>query len=120
MRAPVCFALSAALALPVHAQLRDPTEPPAAVRRAAESAAAGTAGVVQDEEPAGPQLQSVLISAKRRVAVIDGQPLRLGQKYRGAVLESIMPTQVVLVRGGTREILKLYPAAPGGPGQGQR
>ena len=68
------------------------------------------------EAPAA-RLQSVLISSKRRVAVIDGETVRLGQKHRGAVVASITPTQVVLARGNAREILKLYPASPGTSGQ---
>lgn len=101
------------------AQLRDPTEPPPALRPAQAAGGAGQAGL-PSAAPAGPRLQSVLLSPKRQLAVIDGQTLRVGQKYRGAVLASIKPTEVVLVRGTAREILKLYPAAPAGAAQRQR
>lgn len=116
MRRPVCLVLCTLLAAPALAQLRDPTEPPAAMRQAAPGAPAGE----QAEARAAARLQSVLISSHRRVAVIDGETVRLGQKHRGAVVTSITPTQVVLVRDGAKETLKLYPASPGSPGQGQR
>lgn len=116
MRRHVCFALCAALASPAFAQLRDPTEPPAALR----APAARAPGEAQEEIPAGPRLQSVLVSPKRRVAVIDGHAVQVGQKHRGAVVQSISPTQVILVRGRAREVLKLYPATPGATAQGQR
>ncbi|MFD2367247.1 MSHA biogenesis protein MshK [Pseudoduganella sp. GCM10020061] len=103
-----------ACALPAIAQMRDPTAPPVSLRQSASGAHE------QLEAPVAPRLQSVLISSKRRVAVIDGQTVRLGQKHRGAVVASITPTQVVLVRGSARETLKLYPASPGAAGQGQR
>lgn len=112
----VCFALLAVWALPVLGQVKDPTAPPAALRQ---PAAPGQATEAQPEVAAA-RLQSVLISSKRRVAVIDGETVRLGQKHRGALVSSITPTQVVLVRNGAQEILKLYPASPGTAGQGQR
>lgn len=114
MRRPVCLALWALFALPAHAQMRDPTEPPAALRQPSAGAQAGA----QVAPAAAERLQSILISSKRRVAVIDGETVRLGQKHRGAVVASITPTQVVLVRGNAREILKLYPASPGMSGRG--
>lgn len=104
-----------ACALPALAQMRDPTAPPVSLRQSASGA-----HEAQLEAPVAPRLQSVLISPKRRVAVIDGQTVRLGQRHRGAVVASITPTQVVLVRGSARETLKLYPASPGAAGQGQR
>ena len=119
MRSTVCLLLAAmAMAEPAHAQMRDPTEPPAALRQPAAGMTAGEAGL--PAAPEGPRLQSVLISSKRRVAVIDGDTVRLGQRHKGAVVASIAPTEVVLVRDGRREILKLYPAAPGVPGRRQR
>jgi MSHA biogenesis protein MshK len=99
------------------AQLRDPTEPPAALRQASEGTAGADAAVPVE---AAPQLQSVLISRKRRVAVIDGETVRVGQRHRGAVVASIAPTQVVLQRGSARQVLRLYPAGPSGPGTRQR
>lgn len=107
--APAAFA-------PAHAQLTDPTRPPASLVATVPGASALPA------EPAEPQLQSVLISMRdggRRVAVIDGQALRLGEKFRDAVLIKITETDVVLRRGRQLQVLRLYPAAepkaaPGG------
>lgn len=104
-----CMAM---LAGPVCAQVMDPTEPPAIVRKAMEGPGA-TAGAQPEPLVAAPRLQSVLISSKRRIAVIDGETVRVGQRHRGAVVASIEPTRVVLVRGKGKEILKLYPTPPG-------
>ncbi len=88
--------------------LPDPTRPPASLMA---GATAGSAAVVASS--AAPQLQSVLIAAHeggRRVAVIDGQTLRVGDKFKGARLASMTDTEVVLVQGKQRQILKLFPA----------
>lgn len=110
MRAPALLLLAALAATPLAsawAQVSDPTAPPAALRQSAQRGA-GTAAAPQ---PAAPRLQSVLVSPQRRVAVIDGETVRLGQKHRGAVLARVSPTEVELVRGNQREVLKLYPRA---------
>lgn len=100
-----CAVLGAAFGMPVHAQvLNDPTRPPANLM------APQTGPVVS----AAPQLQSVLIARHpggRHVAVIDGHTLRLGDKYRGAVLERVSEGEVVLRKGTQRQVLKLYAAA---------
>lgn len=108
MARPALCVLAVLLSGAVQAQLRDPTEPPAALRQAA--AAEGITATVPVES--SPRLQSVLISQQRRVAVIDGETVRVGQRHRGAVVASIAPTQVVLRRGSVREVLRLYPADP--------
>ena len=88
--------------------LRDPTLPPAQLT----SAGAGDAAT--PAEAARPVLQSVLIGhlpGGRRVAVIDGQTVRIGEKFKGAVLASVSDNQAVLLRGGNKLVLLLYPAA---------
>ena len=91
------------------AGLTDPTRPPAVL--SAPGAGAGPAPAAAS----GPQLQSILISLRpggRRVAVIDGKTLRQGERINGAVVEAILPTEVVLRKGNQRQILKLFrPAA---------
>lgn len=85
--------------------LNDPTRPPANLM-APQTAAAPSVG---------PQLQSVLIARHpggRHIAVIDGHTLRLGDKYKGAVLERVADNEVVLVRGTQRQVLRLYAPAP--------
>lgn len=99
-------AQAAAQALP------DPTRPPASILAPASAGSAGSA----DATPAasGPQLQSVLIARHpggRHVAVIDGQTVQLGDKYKGALLTRMTATEVVLVNGKSRQVLKLYPTA---------
>ena len=87
--------------------LRDPTLPPAQLA----PVGAGDAAPV---EAARPVLQSVLIGhlpGGRRVAVIDGQTVRIGEKFKGAVLASVSDNQAVLLRGGNKLVLLLYPAA---------
>lgn len=87
------------------AGLPDPTRPPAMLLPGSADSVPGV--------PALPQLQSILIAPHlggRHVAVIDGQTLRLGDKFQGAVLTKMTDTQVELTRGAKRQILTLYPA----------
>lgn len=98
-RLTLALALLAA-GVPGFAQgLADPTRPPSA------TAAAGDAA----PESAGTQLQSVLISPHRRLAVINGQTVALGAKVGDATLVRIAETSVVLKRGDTLETLMLLP-----------
>jgi MSHA biogenesis protein MshK len=105
----LCMLLAASNAAPAQA-LQDPTRPPAAL-----TAGQGASG--QPAAPAAerrPQLQSVLIARQpggRHVAVIDGETLRLGDSFRGARVTRIEQNEVELVRGRTRQVLILNPAA---------
>jgi len=84
--------------------LLDPTRPPASL------------GVRSDASQAGdgaPRLQSVLISPRqggRHVAVIDGETVRLGDNYKGARVARMTQTEVELVRGRERQVLRLEPS----------
>lgn len=104
-RAAASLALGAALALvPVAAlpqELTDPTRPPAGF-----TAAPLGAVVVA---PPGNQLQSVIISPKRKAAIINGMVVELGEKYGDAVLTKVAEDEVVLRTGDSSEVLKLYP-----------
>ncbi|MCX7289866.1 MSHA biogenesis protein MshK [Janthinobacterium sp.] len=85
--------------------LDDPTRPPATLW-----APASAAPVVA----ARPQLQSVLISTQpggRRLAVIDGQVVKIGSKVGDAVVTDIRDTAVLLRRGKSLETFKLYPSS---------
>lgn len=77
----------------------DPTRPPYSGR-----AAGGDVSPV-----AGPELQSVLISATRNVAVINGQTVPLGGKFHDATLTRITETGVELRNGSRIEVLRLFP-----------
>jgi MSHA biogenesis protein MshK len=88
----------AVAAAPPGGGLADPTRPPF-----------GAASAGRAEAPAGPQLQSVLISPGRKVAVINGRTVPLGGKFRGATLTRITESEVQLRRGRRLEVLKLFP-----------
>jgi MSHA biogenesis protein MshK len=89
--------------------LEDPTRPPPMLAPAVTGKDAAAA--VADSAP---RLQSVLIGRgphARHVAVIDGQTVRLGEKFRGAQLVRVSETEVELAAGKHRQILKLFPAS---------
>jgi MSHA biogenesis protein MshK len=101
----VLAAMLAAAALAQAQALSDPTRPPPLMTMKAPAGAAA---------PAGPVLQSVLIGRQaggRQVAVIDGETVRLGGAFRGAVLVRMSETEVELKRGQERQVLKLFAAA---------
>ena len=81
--------------------LSDPTRPPGV------SADGGEAG--DAPKLAVPQLQSILISPQRKLAVIDGQTLAPGDRFGGATLVSISVGSVVLRRGAELQTLQLLP-----------
>lgn len=83
------------------AGLSDPTRPP--------GPGAGWQGAA-DEPPAGKQLQSVLLSRGRKLAIIDGTLVRLGGMLGEARVVKISETEVVLKNGEELETLKLYPS----------
>lgn len=100
------------LATGAQAQVGDPTQPPPGL-----DALAGGADA-PPPVPAGPELQSILVSREaggRRIAVISGEMVRQGSRVGGAVVESVGEDRVVLRRGKARETLRLYaPAASRG------
>lgn len=82
--------------------LTDPTVPPPEARQ--------VTGTVVAPESKGPQLQSVLVGSNgRQVAVIDGQTVRRGEKFNGALLVKVDKNHAVLRRGGRTQVLTLYP-----------
>lgn len=78
--------------------LVDPTRPPAVAGESAEQEAA---------RPSGPQLQSVLISPSRRVAVISGSTVVQGGKYGNATVAAITEGSVLLRYADRKETLHL-------------
>jgi MSHA biogenesis protein MshK len=108
-RACACLLLTLANLAGAQA-LQDPTRPPAAFIGGQGAAGQAAAAAVNR----APRLQSVLIARPpggRHVAVIDGETLRLGDTYRGARVARIEQDEVELVRGRTRQVLKLNAAA---------
>lgn len=84
-----------------NATLADPTRPPNAI--------AGGPGAPAVRS--GPQLQSVLISPTRRIAVISGHTVALGGKYGKATVASIIEGAVLLRYPDRRKTLRLIPSA---------
>ena len=95
------MALAAGCSL-AHAQvLNDPTRPPGV-------SPAGSAAEV-DARAGATQLQSILLSPGRKLAVINGQTVPLGGRIGDATLLAISETGVVLKRGAEVETLRLLP-----------
>src|SRR5579872_2615905 len=80
-------------------ELVDPTRPPAGYSRGPEG-----------EVTTGPVLQSVLISSARRIAIISGKTVKIGDKFGEAQVVSIAENEVVLRAGKDKQVLKLYPS----------
>lgn len=82
--------------------LHDPTRPPAQFfdpASAAENGLSPNSG-----------LQTIMISGKRRAAMINGELVKAGDKVGEAIVERIADGEVVLRQSdGRREVLKLYP-----------
>jgi MSHA biogenesis protein MshK len=93
--------LSAVVACPAQS-LPDPTRPPPSLGAPQEQTSGKT--------PAGPELQSVLISSTRKVAIISGQSVKLGEKYGEARVVKITETEVTLRNGPDVQVLKLFPS----------
>ena len=86
----------------------DPTRPPAQLLRPNAATPA----------TAAPRLQSILVgraAGGRRVAVIDGNTVRVGDQVGGARVVAITQAEVVLARGARRERLTLSGAATAPP-----
>ena len=79
----------------------DPTRPPASIGGIEPNGVA--------LESSGPVLQSVLIAAGRKIAVISGQNVKLGEKFGEARVVSITESEVVLKNGKDRQTLRLFP-----------
>lgn len=83
------------------------------------SIASATAEIMDPTRPAGAPaaastaptrgLQSTLVSPERKLAVIDGKRVGIGDKIGGASVVEIGPYHVVLKRGMERSTLKLQP-----------
>ena len=83
-------------------ELTDPMRPPAF---------AAPAGAAPGEQTAGGGLvlQSTLLSKGRRIAMIDGKPVKVGDWIGRARIISIDPGTVTLREANTTRVLQLYP-----------
>lgn len=77
--------------------LGDPMRPPALMGAASETA--GT--------PGGMVLQSTIMSRGRRIAMIDGKSMNVGDRIGEARIMAINPDSVTLREGGASRVLKL-------------
>jgi MSHA biogenesis protein MshK len=97
-------AAGAAGAAPVSAAMQDmpdPMRPPAALGASRDTAAGAASG--------GPVLQSVLISPLRKIAIVDGQTVAVGDKVGDAKVVHISEGEVTLQSGTGVSTLKLFP-----------
>ena len=83
----------------VHAQLDDPTRP-ANIANTTSSATEVTSSW---------DLSSILVSPQRRVAIINGKTMKLGETLVGAKVLMINETSVKLKYRGEIIVLKLFP-----------
>lgn len=81
--------------------LTDPTRPPASLRSGVEGG--------HQTVSSGPVLQSVLISSGRKVAIIGGQTVNLGEKFGDARVTKITESEVTLTGSNGVQTLKLFP-----------
>ena len=91
-------------------ELSDPTKPPAGFY-------VGT-GPGRPGENRDLVLQSVLIFPDVRSAIISGEHVSLGEKIGGLRLVKVSETEVVLLDGGIRHTLKLFPGVEKRPSSG--
>lgn len=91
-------------------ELSDPTKPPAGFYVGAGAGRPGENGDLV--------LQSVLIFPDVRSAIISGEHVALGEKIGGLRLVKVSETEVVLLDGGIRRTLKLFPAVEKRPSSG--
>ena len=80
--------------------LHDPMRPP--------SYAIPSSGGGAEVSQAGPLLQSTLISNGRRIAMIDGRPMKVGDRIGDARIVIIDPASVTLREGKITRVLELF------------
>ena len=108
MRAIFYLVLGLALFLTTFAiaaqQLRDPTRPPDYA-----SKGTSTSGAAKSRARSGMVLQTVLISEDRRVAVISGRLMSVGDTISGFRLTEIREGEVVMKKRSKMRTLRLFP-----------
>ena len=96
--------------------LQDPMRPP--------SFAATSGGETAEESQLGPVLQSTVLSNGRRIAMIDGKSMKVGDKIGEARIVTIDPASVTLREGKTTRVLEMFQGIkvthPKPPGSAQR
>lgn len=90
-----CLAMALA---PAALAMNDPTRPPVSFTEHA---------VAVYRAP--PVLQSVIIGKNVRAAIIDGERVEMGGRYRDAQVVRIAEDEVVLRQDGLTQVLRMYP-----------
>jgi MSHA biogenesis protein MshK len=62
-------------------------------------------------------LQSILISPRRRIAMVNGQPFAVGDRLDDALVAEILPYAVVLKKGDQIIRMRLLPKVKSGPAE---
>jgi hypothetical protein len=80
--------------------VNDPTRPPMVFKES-----------VTADAPVemGPRLESIITFEGRKMAIISGKKIALGENYGGAKLVQISETSVTLKSGKSTQVLKLFP-----------
>jgi MSHA biogenesis protein MshK len=102
LRATCAGACIATFAVSAAAAMNDPTRPPASLP---ESAAAAVSAPLR----APPVLQSVIIGRASRAAIIDGERVEIGGRYRDAQVVRIAEDEVILRKDNMTQVLRMYP-----------
>ena len=89
-------------------ELPDPTRPPTVLGGAHIPGGTGKS-LGTAEDAASLQLQSVIVSPERKVAIINGQTVKLGEKVGDAIVVKISESEVVLRNGNNVQTLRLFP-----------
>src|ERR1017187_5440738 len=96
----ICILCAVVAIFPARAEnLVDPTRPPT-----------GFGSATPITADTAPKLQSILISSSRRIAIISGKTLKIGDKFGDAQVVAINENDVLLRTGKSVEVLKLYPS----------
>lgn len=84
-------------------ELLDPTRPPDSLSAPVITPASGAIAI----QPL--RLQSIIISKNRRVAIIDGEAVELGENYGDAKLIEVNEGSVILQGAQGRQVMTLFP-----------
>ena len=104
LAAMVCLLTSARAGVCAEEKLRDPF-----LFGSAEVAAPTTTAA---QTPKSARLIGVLWDAKNPLALIDGEPVRIGQQVKGWRIITMQPDRVVIQRGDRKETLMTGDAIP--------
>lgn len=99
MRSVLACLLVSVVAVAQAGALSDPTQPMGLAPRSSAAPRAST----------GPALQSTMVSRDRKVAVISGKTVKIGDTFDGAVITDITPYEVRMTRGGRETTLRMLP-----------